>query len=165
MDYKNESNGLKLCDYVTLNLEKSDDYENNVTDIYPWFIPNSAYYSDRRSQVATVEIIAGLLRSSETSGVDDNLLITYEKGGFNHYTTDNERPVIGYCTAKDPIIKGTGELLVNARPQEIRLKITTLNRVPASGELTGSITLKFKYYNSIQSSAQLHGEYTPIISL
>ena len=162
---KNESNGLKLCDYVTLNLEKSDDYENNVTDIYPWFIPNSAYYSDRRSQVATVEIIAGLLRSSETSGVDDDLLITYEKGGFNHYTTDNERPVIGYCTAKDPIIKGTGELLVNARPQEIRLKITALDGILAAGDLTGAVTLKFKYYNSIQSSAQLHGEYTPIISL
>ena len=165
MDYKNENNGLKLCDYVTLNLEKSDDYANNVTDTFPWFFPNSAYYSDRRAQVSAVEIIAGVLKSSETSGVDDYLLITYEKGGFNHYTTDNERPVIGYYNVVDPVVKGTGELLVNARPQEIRLKITTLDGSGSTGDLTGSITLKFKYYNSIQSSAQLHGEYTPIISL
>ena len=162
---KNESNGLKLCDYVTLNLEKSDGYSTNTSDVYPWFIPNSAYYSDRRSQVATVEIIAGVLRSSDTTGVDDDLLITYENGGFNHYTTNNERPVIGYYNVVHPLVKGTGELLVNARPQEIRLKITALDGVLAAGDLTGSVTLKFKYYNSIQSSAQLHGEYTPIISL
>jgi hypothetical protein len=166
MDYmKDSSGGLKLCDYVTLNLEKSEGHSANTTDTFPWFIPNSAYYSDRRSQVSTVEIIAGVLRSSETGGVDNNLLITYEKGGFNHYTTDNERPVIGYYNVLDPLVKGTGELLVNARPQEIRLKITTLDGSRSTGDLTGSVTLKFKYYNSIQSSAQLHSEYSPLISL
>ena len=113
MDYtKDSSGGLKLCDYVTLNLEKSDGYASNTTDTFPWFIPNSAYYSDRRSQVSTVEIIAGVLRSSETGGVDNNLLITYEKGGFNHYTTDNERPVIGYYNVLDrPFSKRHGRII------------------------------------------------------
>lgn len=167
MDYKNDSNsGLKLCDYVTLNLEASEGYTTNSSGIYTWLIPHSAYYSDRRSQVCTVEIIAGILQSDEDTTVDDELLIFYEKGGFNHYVTDNNRPAVGYSSAITPYVAGVGELLIDARPQDIRLKITQLDgQTKPTGDLTGCVTLKFKYYNSIQSTAQLHNEYTPIISL
>ena len=168
VDYKNDSNsGLKLCDYVTLNFKNTTSPTTGdppvVTNgIFTFDIPNSAYYSDRRSQVSTVEISSGILSSSDVTDID--LVVSYENGGLNHYTSGNVRPVIGvWSTYKG--LENTGELLINARPQQISLKITKVNRTPTNGSFTGSITLKFKYYNSIQSTAQLHSEYTPIISL
>jgi hypothetical protein len=159
MDYKNESNGLKLCDYVTLDLSETSVLSAGV---FEWIIPTGSYYSDRRSQVCTVEIMGGTLKSD--TGNDEVIMVSYENGGFNHYTTGNGRPVIGIWSDLDQRVNSTGELLVDARPQLIKLKMKRAGG-DATATLLGAITLKFKYYNSIQSSAQLHSEYTPIISL
>ena len=161
MDYKNYSNGgLKLCDYVTLNLK---DASAPVDGVYSWTVPTGSYYSDRRSQVCTVEISGGVLATSSAS--DDVLLIQYQNGGFNHFCSGKVRPLIGTWSDLDNRATGVGEILVNARPQQISLKIQKVDRDNSSGILSGSITLKYKYYNSIQSKEQLHSEYTPIISL
>lgn len=163
MDYKNyRSGGLKLCDYVTLDLSETSGYSGGV---FEWIIPTGSYYSDRRSQVCTVEAIGGTFKSSSPgTGNDEVILISYENGGFNHYTTGNGRPVIGVWSDLDQRVNSTGELLVDARPQLIKLKLKRAGGT-ATGTLLGAITLKFKYYNSIQSQEQLHSEYTPIISL
>ena len=166
MDYtKDSSGGLKLCDYVTLNLEKSEDTTPN-DGVYSWIIPTGSYYSDRRSQVCTVEISRGVFVSGDPgTGGDEAFTVAYENGGFNHYSTGNSRPIIGLWSDTDQRVEGTGALLCDARPQHIKLKILKTSGTISDGFLSGSVTLKFKYYNSIQSSAQLHSEYTPIISL
>ena len=160
MDYtKDSSGGLKLCDYVTLDLSETPVLSDGV---FEWIIPTGSYYSDRRSQVCTVEIMGGTLKSDTTN--DEVILVSYENGGFNHYTTGNGRPVVGVWGNLDKRVNSTGELLVDARPQLIKLKMKRAGGAD-TGTLLGAVTLKFKYYNSIQSSAQLHSEYTPIISL
>ena len=173
MEYKN-NNGLNLCDYVTLNI--LDATNGNTPDtvptggIYEWIIPTGAYYSNRRGQVCTVEISSGAI-ASDTSNVDEVIGVYYENGGFNHHATGNNRPLIGISTYLDKYVKGTGQLLCDARPQQIRLKIVRPDRATAgspdrreavTGNLIGSITLKFQYYNSIQSTEQLHSEYASV---
>lgn len=163
MDYKNyRSGGLKLCDYLTLDLSDTSGISDGV---YEWIIPTGSYYSDRRSQVCTVESGGTFKSTSQGSGGDEVILISYENGGFNHYTTGNGRPVIGVWSDLDQRVSNGVELLVDARPQLIKLKLKRAGGANVAGTLSGVISLKFKYYNSIQSQEQLHSEYTPIISL
>ena len=158
MEYKN-NNGLNLCDYVSLGIANAT-IATPADGIFEWIIPTGAYYSNRRGQVCTVEISNGALGNANAT-VDDIIIIGYENGGFNHYSTGNGRPVIGVCTNLDKYVHGTGQLLCDARPQQIRLKIKNADGT-TTGSLVGSITLKFQYYNSIQSTEQLHSEYTSV---
>ena len=149
----NSSNALKLCDYVSLCLTDA----TRVNNEFSWFIPQT-YYTNRRSQVSTVEISSGSLHSDDSN--DKILMITYEKGGFNQYVSGNTRPIIGYATELEHRVMGNGELLVDARPQQIVLKILDDSKDAPSGNLSGAITLKFSYYSASQSIDSLQSEYT-----
>ena len=161
------SNGLKLCDYVTLTLSSATTTTGNT---YTWNLLGGGYYSDRRSQTCTVEISSGVINvGAVNTGGTVGMLVQYVNGGHNQYTSTKQRPAIGMSevissnTRNDSLthsIKSTGELLCNPRPGEITLKITDVNDDPV-GVVLGAITLKYTYYNAIESAYALQSEYTP----
>ena len=163
--YSSQTQGLKLCDYVTLTLGSATTTTDNT---YTWNIRGNGYYSNRRSHTCTVEISSGVI-DRVTAG-DGSFLVQYVNGGHNQYNSTQERPVIGMSdvissndqtTDVSHSIKSTGSLLCDPRPGEITLKVTKLDN-GIVGALSGAITLKYAYYNSVESAEILRSEYTPV---
>ena len=151
------SSALKVCDYVTLH---SGDIATTVTNgVYTWNIPQS-YYTNQRSQVCTVECTKGVAE------IDSNTLkgsiYTYENNGYNHFASGG-RPVIAYAhvnSVRAHEIQGAGELLTSARPQQISIKITDLSKGVIADATVFSLTLKFTYYNALETPRELQSEKT-----
>jgi len=181
---------LKVCDYVTIHAKGIPTVQPaetgavaitpNPNQIYEFDIPNT-YYSNQRSQVCTVEITSGVVKSSV--GTVKDVIIHYLNGGVNHYVSNSLRPVIGNATkritttanettiAHSMLINPTGALLCNARPQKISIQF--MNLTYTGGNLTPPslttetqvfnfmITLKYSYYDSIETARELQREKTP----
>lgn len=161
---KQYGEGYKVDDYVSLYL--IDATRNG--DFYTWQIPLS-YYTNRRSRVATVKCVGGTIEPSATV---HGIVINYVNGGQNAYASGNEQPVLchSYQTVEHSNnkiafnISQNAELLVNARPNQITLKITDHNKATAFNEvnlLKGCLTLKFCYYNQLETGETLHNQYDP----
>ena len=170
---------LKVCDYVTIHAEGTLTTDN-PNQIYEFDIPNT-YYSNQRSQVCTVEITSGMVKSSV--GTVKDVIIHYLNGGVNHYVSNSLRPVIGNAikitttTANDTtiahtmLINPTGALLCNARPQKISIQFRNLaytdgnlqapSLAAANQIFNFMITLKYSYYDSIETARELQREKTP----
>ena len=151
------SSGLKVCDYVTLH---SNDTSSHTEGVYTWNIPQS-YYTNQRSQVCTVTCArrVALIDSNNLKGS----IYTYENNGYNHFASSGGRPVIAYAhvnSVRAHEIQGAGELLTSARPQQISIKVTDLAKVVITATTTFSITLKFTYYNAIETARDLQNEKT-----
>tara|TARA_B110000285_G_scaffold156756_1_gene174894 strand:- start:224 stop:691 length:468 start_codon:yes stop_codon:yes gene_type:complete len=154
------SQGYQVNDYVHLYL--TDATRNG--DFYTWVIPSS-YYTNRRSSVCTIESVGGTI--STTSATVKGLVINYVNGAQNSYASGNVPAVLchGYeATAMDFTLTKDIQLLVEARPQEVTLKITADTGVSAdTAPLKGCLSLKFSYYNALQTGELLHGQYTPTL--
>ena len=151
------SSGLKVCDYVTLH---SNDKSSLTEGVYTWNIPQS-YYTNQRSQVCTVACARGVavIENSSMKGS----IYTYENNGYNHFASSGGRPVIAYAhvnSVRAHEIQGAGELLTTARPQQIAIKVTDLAKGDITDATTFSITLKFTYYNAIETARDLQNEKT-----
>ena len=165
---------LKVCDYVTIHA-KGTLTTANPQQIYEFDIPNT-YYSNQRSQVCTVEVSNGIVLTTQGSATTliKSVAVVYLNGGVNHYVSNNLRPIIGHAQA--PVantlkIYPTGALLCNARPQKVAIQFLEL-KYNAKGQLTPPplttaslfnfmITLKYSYYDSIETARELQREKTP----
>jgi hypothetical protein len=175
------SNILKVCDCVTLYLKdavKSGDRADKIS-LYRWEIPQGAYMSNERSQVCTVEVAVGAL---STQGLDSilnpsplSMTLQYINGGYNQHASSG-RPVIAITTAGHFTTNsggshechGTGQLLCQARPNYIEIRISNSQVDTAiSGDsyeldeglkLQGCITLKYSYYDAIGTGRNMQGE-------
>lgn len=156
-NYANDS--YKLEDYVALYIADA----TQSGDFYTWQIPQS-YYTNRRSQVATVTCRGG---SIETTTVVHGIVVNYVNGAQNAYASGNEQAIVthGYQTIEHSNNKmafnftQNSELLVSARPQQIVLKITDHEK-GSIASIKGCLTLKFCYYNQLDTGENLHKQYT-----
>jgi len=159
---------LKVCDYVTVYAQGNS---RDADGVYHFDIPNT-YYTNQRSQVCTVEVTNGMVYSVTTE--TKACILQYMNGGINHYATGNLRPIIGNAqkfTAGSMRITPTGRLLCNARPNHISLKLLDLvfSGTPAelqlptvtATNLNFVLTLKYSYYDSIETARELQREKTP----
>lgn len=159
----------KVCDYVTLTLEDADVVSLS-DNTYTWYIPQSAYKTNKRSQVATVQTISGGFE-----GADDGIHeigIEYLDGAFNSYSSSKQAPIVGLCreiqhhthgsseVGKSFDCVGTGEILINARPQQIKLKFLSSQNTAVGNDLAGRIALKFSYYDAIGTAETMNMENT-----
>lgn len=173
--------GYRVDDYVTLNARDRESVSGNVLT---WVIPQT-YYSNRRSQVCTVEVVSGGVADNIINGPVDIVVISYENGGQNSYSSSNVSPVIGIATQS---VRGSntndetfsiapaGQILTQARPNRISLRVESSRRV-ALGSATKKafaspvntedcqfvICLKFCYYNQLDTGEALHSSYTPLL--
>ena len=162
----------KVCDYVTLTLEDADVVSLS-DNTYTWYIPQSAYKSNKRSQVATIQTISGGFEGV-SNGIHE-IAIEYLDGAFNSYSSSKQAPIIGICrelqfhtytvSGTDVVGKsfdcvGTGEVLINARPQQIKLKFLSSQNTAVGNDLAGRIALKFSYYDAIGTAEAMNGENT-----
>ena len=175
--------GYRVDDYVTLN---SRDRESVSGNVLTWVIPQT-YYSNRRSQVCTVECTSGIVADNTGLGDVDIVVISYENGGQNSYSTSNVAPVIGIssqtvrgtqATYESFLIHSTGQLLTQARPNRISLRVESSRRQALGDDINKPafstppndaddcqfvITLKFCYYNQLDTGEALHSSYTPLL--
>lgn len=176
------SMGYRVDDYVTLNARDRESVSGNVLT---WVIPQT-YYSNRRSQVCTVECTCGSVADNTGVGTVDIVVISWENGGQNSYSSSNVAPVIGIAhqtvrgtgsTDRSYLINGTGQILTQARPNRISLRVESSIRQalghdinsPAfsptvqDGDCQFVICLKFCYYNQLDTGEALHSSYTPLL--
>jgi hypothetical protein len=152
-------NTLNIKDYVTLFLSEAD--EKPANGIYTWRIPQT-YYSNQRSTVCTVSIVAANLTPTS---LHNSVLVDYANGGINSYNK-KQRHIIGHAQVKDHgaksffIDKGNIELLTNARPDKITLKFIKESDALEKEMANGTITLQFCYYNAEETNANYHNEFT-----
>ena len=174
------SNILKVCDYVTLFLSDAtpSGAKADSTSLYRWEIPQGAYMSNERSQVCTVEVTAGSFNhvgnNTAISPAPKSMTIQYINGGYNQHASSG-RPVIAFTTASylsaaggSHNCQGTGQLLCQARPNYIEIKIlnsrATISTAGDSYELlqtrqlSGCITLKYSYYDAIGTGRNMQSE-------
>lgn len=168
MSYNNKGNIYKVCDYLVLDLDHSD-ITDTTTNTYTWFIPDSAYKSNRRSQVATMEVISGGFQGGV---IQTNVLfIEFHQGSYNSYSSSKQQPVIGFCRKQFRIGTGTsakqsfdcvgaGEVLISARPREIKLKFVPTGTTSAGATFAGKVCLKFSYYDAVGTGESMAGEYS-----
>jgi len=152
---------LDIKDYVTLFLEEAD--VNALDGKYVWNIP-SGYYTNQRSQVCTVSIVAG---SITPVSIAAGLLVDYGNGGLNTYNK-NQRYIIGHgqLTSDDNnafYIYGGIDLLTTARPDKISLNFLRETDQLEGIILAGGITLEFCYYNEAETTANYHNQFTPTL--
>lgn len=155
------SHGYQVNDYVHLYLKDA----TKSGDFYTWVIPSS-YYTNRRSSVCTVESVGGTITS--TLATVKGIVVNYVNGAQNSYSSGNVPAVLCHAYTVTPLdytFTKDIQLLVEARPQQITLKITADNGTPAdTAPLTvGCLSLKFSYYNALQTGELLHGQYTPTL--
>jgi hypothetical protein len=175
------SMGYRVDDYVTLNGRDRESVSGNVLT---WVIPQT-YYSNRRSQVCTVECTSGVVTDNTGLGEVDIVVISYENGGQNSYSSSNVAPVLGIAqqtvrgtstTYETFSIIGTGQILTQARPNRISLRVEssfrealgTVNKPAFSPTVQDTdcqlvICLKFCYYNQLDTGEALHSSYTPLL--
>jgi hypothetical protein len=166
MSYNNKGNVYKVCDYLVLDLRDSDISDTD-TNTYTWFIPDSAYKSNRRSQVATMEVISGGFQGGADQA--NVLFIEFHQGSYNSYSSSKQHPVIGFCRRQfrsgsnnfkqsyDCV--GAGEVLISARPREIKLKFVP-TETAAGATFAGKVCLKFSYYDAVGTGESMAGEYS-----
>ena len=156
-----QSNVLKVCDYVSLNLADAIVDATELTANFKWNIPQSAYMSNQRSQVCTVEVTGGVLGCG-TSGAR-GISLYYLNNGYNHYSSAGH-PVIGSVskgTSKAYSVEGTGQTLTQARPQVINIEFLNQSTTQLTkANLTGSVTLKFSYYDAVATGQNMQHEKT-----
>jgi hypothetical protein len=163
-----QSNVLKVCDYVTLYLKdatKSGDVvdpgtpADDTISLYRWDIPQSAYMSNQRSQVCTVELTNGVIDKDNDSIVESPVAVQYVNGGYNQHASFG-KPVIA-VSQYDALI-GTGALLCQARPQHIEIKILTTERAEIKNvdNLRACFTLKYSYYDAVGTGRDMQHEKT-----
>lgn len=160
-------NAFKVEDYITLFI--NDSIRND--DFYTWNIPLS-YYTNRRGDVCTVSCMGGTIEPT-ASGIH-GIVINYVNGAQNAYTTGNDPAILthGYETIEHGTNKTAfkftkmAELLVKARPYQITLKITSHDKttVRDSTNIKGCITLKYTYYNQLETGENLHNQYNKTLS-
>ena len=174
--------GYRVDDYVTLNARDRESVSGNVLT---WVIPQT-YYSNRRSQVCTVEVVSGAVSDNIINGTVDMVIVSYENGGQNSYSSSNVAPVIGIACQS---VRGTnvndetfsiapaGQLLTQARPNRISLRVEDSRRRALGDDINNPafpatvtdddcqfvITLKFCYYNQLDTGEALHSSYTPLL--
>jgi len=157
---------LDIKDYVNLHLNASTKTGDGF---YEWTIPAS-YYSNKYSSVCTVHVVVG---SVLTEGVhnDAGLYINYLNGATNTMaagtTHPYEHPVLSHL---HPMGRGNPlgfhsdvpqcKLLVNARPEIIRLGFMDSHQHGAKGLAGGLVTMCFEYYDSDDTSRQFHEQFT-----
>ena len=154
-----KTDSYKMEDYVSLYI--ADSTQNG--DFYTWQIPQS-YYTNRRSQVCTVTCRGG---SIEPTAVVHGIVVNYVNGAQNAYASGNVQAVLthGYQTIEHSNNKmafnftQSSELLVSARPQQIVLKITGHDKESITSA-KGCLSLKFCYYNQLETGEALHKQYT-----
>ena len=159
-----QSNVLKVCDYVSLNLKDAIEDSTELKANYRWNIPQSAYMSNQRSQVCTVEVTGGVIGSnipSETSAYGINMY--YLNNGYNHYSSSGH-PVIGSVskgTTRSFSVTGTGQTLTQARPQVINIEFLKQDQTQMlKTTLSGCFTLKFSYYDAVGTGRDMQHEKT-----
>lgn len=153
------NNTANIKDYVTLFLNEAD--ENPVDGVYRWLIPTT-YYTNQRSTVCTVSIVAANLTPVQTH---NSVLVDYANGGVNSYNK-KQRYIIGHAKLMDHTNKsfyidgGKIKLLTNARPDSITLKFIKENDGLEKEMANGTITLEFCYYNAESTNANYHNQFT-----
>ena len=171
-------NSYSVDDYITLNGRDRQSVSGNVLT---WEIPQT-YYSNRRSNVCTVECTSGVVADNTGLGEVDIVVISYENGGQNSYSSSNVAPVIGIssqtvrgtqATYESYLIHATGQILTQARPKRISLRVESAKRaslgtdnLPAFSPTVQDtdcqlvITLKFKYYNQLKTASNLEDQFS-----
>ena len=164
------SQSYKMCDYVTLVMDADSKHLTDHT--YQWAI-NDGYYSNRDSSVCSVELVGGSVRTSANL---EGLLCAYEGNARNMQTlsaTGLQHTVIGYGDVQaattapgDNFIFGSTSsypVLVPARPSFIKLRFLKASDAAIKKMAHGVITLKFSYYNSVETTESLHNYFTPTL--
>ena len=163
------SQGYAVDDYVHLYIKDA----TKTDDFYTWHIPGS-YYTNRRSRVCTVECVGGTIQPTvayPSDGFGHGLVINYCNGGQNAFSSGNVQAALCHASKGsdyDTSFNTTSgiQILVDARPQQITLKITTAEGTTVQGTVPvhGCLSLKFSYYNALETGEQLHSQYTPTLS-
>jgi hypothetical protein len=171
-------NSYSVDDYITLNGRDRQSVNGNVLT---WEIPQT-YYSNRRSNVCTVECSTGVVTDNTGLGDVDIVVISWENGAQNSYSSSNAPPVLGIArqtvrgtttTDESFSIIGTGQLLTQARPNRISLRVESARRASLGtvnnpsfsptvqdGDCQFVITLKFKYYNQLKTASNLDDQFS-----
>jgi len=152
---------LDIKDYITLFLNEAD--VNALDGKYVWNIP-SGYYTNQRSQVCTVSIVAG---SVTPVNMTVGCLIDYGNGGINSYNK-KQRHIIGHGQLTSDVnnafyFHGGVALLTTARPDKIALNFINETDQLEGIMLAGSVTLEFCYYNEAETTANYHNQFTPTL--
>ena len=170
-------NSYSVDDYITLNAKDRESVSGNVLT---WAIPQT-HYTNRRSQVCTVEVVSGCVADNIINGAVDMVIISYENGAQNSYSSSNASPVIGIAGQS---VRGTnlndetfsiaaaGQLLTQARPNRISLRVESSRRVALgsanqaafsptvnTADCQFAICLKFKYYNQLKTASNLEDQF------
>ena len=154
MSYSTDTKVLKSCDYITLDVTKTDAWKNAVaaTDVVgemQWYIPNGAYKSVIETpHITTVEYVSGGYKGNPVGTA-----LRYVNGVMNHFIESREAPPIAYGNVRagsSPVFISTGEAIVNDRPNFIKILLTEVDGDPITkNSLVGFIfTLKYSYYES-----------------
>jgi len=172
-------NSYSVDDYITLN---SRDRQSVSGNVLTWQIPQT-YYSNRRSNVCTVEVVTGVISDNIVNGPVDAVVISYENGAQNSYSSNNAPAVLGISSQsvrgssyndETFLIRGSGQLLTQARPNRISLRIESSRRESLGSDTKAAfasppsdaddcqfvITLKFKYYNQLKTATNLEDQFS-----
>jgi len=170
------SNVYQPCDHVTLFLTGKDgtDKGSTIDRVNYYFdIPTSKYFSNDRGSMCTVQVAAGLINVPDEKDASVFLM----SGSANGFTvndkflkTGGDDPPATVCIAHQAAFRllSTGEHLITARPERIHLKLVYTDGDSAAGgfvappaTVAGAITLKFTYYDAVQSTVNMknHQDY------
>lgn len=155
---------LDIKDYVNLHVKESRKLS---TGVYEWTVPHG-YYSNKRSSVCTVHIVASSVRTFQAH--DGGLFISYETGAFNTISAGNshhtDNPILSHVTPhgrSNPSSFDTDvpqcKLLVAARPEKIKLKFADTKEHGVKELGGGVITLCYEYYDSVDTAEQFHEQF------
>lgn len=159
----------KMCDYVTLVMDADAKHADDKS--YEWRI-NDGYYSNRDSSVCSVELVGGTVRTTLNL---NGLCCAYEGSARNMKTlsaTGLQHVIIGYgeqlraSTDDGDNFTFPGNqiaVLVPARPTIIKIRFLKMSDALVKEMAYGVITLKFSYYDSIETTESLHNYFTPTL--
>ena len=167
----------KVCDYITLNISSADNIDKYTAAdnaLYTWTIPESAYRSTRRGQVCAVEVVSGVFsKKIQGAATIYAMNIEYVNGAYNSTCSSKGSPVIAHCSTTRQFAyrcHSTGQILCSDRPHHITLGFHSFTNEPTkvgtdknpfllAPKLTGSITLKYSYYDVEQTNEYLKSEF------
>ena len=154
-----------IPDFISLYSSDANRSSNTLT----WNIPQS-YYNTTRGNVCYVSMVQSIVQTNEAK---TNLIIKYNSGVQNQYSTKNDGAIIGtmgvtespgtlndfYSTSNQEPIK----CLISARPSQIILAINTLDDTVIDTthiQFNGIFTLKFEYLDAKEEIKNLkHQQY------
>jgi len=159
---------MEINDFLVLHQADARNTTLNAGNNTLVFDIPSTYYTNQRSSVCSLSLVDfGFVED----GTDNYLLVYYDNIGQNQFNSSNNGVYLGHAvcrfdansTYQTPDVEKV-EVLVNARPTTISIKVLAEGNSPLGAAITNAFfVLKFKYGNAVDTSELLLEQYTPTL--